>query len=65
MEAVSWIAPRHCGESPHSSRSHSVTTCSTSVRAGADCHVIPSAATPLLAMSPSTDASEALLGNQP
>ena len=65
VDAVSWIAPRHCGDSPQRSRSQSVTTCSTSVSAGADCHVMPRAATPPEAMSPSTDASEALLGNQP
>ena len=65
MEAVSWMAPRHSGASPQRSRSQSVTTCSTSVSAGADCQVMPRAATPPEAMSPSTEESEALLGNQP
>jgi hypothetical protein len=40
---VSRITPCHDSGSAVSSRSHSTMTASTSVNAGADCHVIPSA----------------------
>ncbi len=59
------MTPRHDAGSAVSSRSHSTTTSSTSVSAGADCQVMPSAPIPEVARSPSTDASDALEGNQP
>ena len=40
------MTPCHDGGSPVSSRSHSTTTSSTSVSAGADCQVMPSAPSP-------------------
>ena len=65
VDAVSWMTPFHDPGSAVSSRSQSTTTSSTSVSAGADCHVIPSAPSPDEARSPSTEARDALEGNQP
>ena len=59
------MTPFQVAGSPVSSRSHPTTTSSTSVSAGADCHVIPSAPSPPAARSPSTEARDALAGNQP
>ena len=65
VDAVSWMTPRHDAGSAVSSRSHSTTTSSTSVSAGADCQVMPSAPSPAVARSPSAELSVALDGNQP
>jgi hypothetical protein len=59
------MTPFHDSGNAVSSRSHSTTTSSTSVSAGADCQVIPSAPSPEVARSPSTEARDALDGNQP
>ena len=65
MDAVSWMTPFHDPGSPVSSRSHSTTTSSTSVSAGADCQVMPSAPIPALARSPRAELRVELAGNQP
>ena len=65
MEALSEMTPFQDSGSAVSSRSHSAMTSSTSVSAGADCQVIPSDPSPEAARSPSTEAREALDGNQP
>ena len=65
MDAVSWMTPFHDPGSPVSSRSHSTTTSSTSVSAGADCHVMPSVPRLEVARSPSAELRVALDGNQP
>jgi hypothetical protein len=44
VEAVSWITPLHASDSPSISRIQSVTTSSSSVSAGLDCHARPSTA---------------------
>ena len=59
------MAPRQPSGSPVSRRSQAHTTSSTSVSAGADCQVMPSAPSPEEARSPSTEARPALAGNQP
>src|SRR5215467_10014082 len=56
------MVPRQPGGSAVSSASQRQTTSSTSVSAGADCQLIPSAPRPEEARSPSTEASEALEG---
>ena len=58
------MTPFHDSGSAVSSRSHSTTTSSTSVRAGADCHVMPSAPSPEAARSPSTEL-EGRVGREP
>ena len=65
VDAVSWMTPFHDSGSAVSSRSHSTTTSSTSVSAGADCQVMPSAPSPAVARSPSAELRVALDGNQP
>ena len=59
------MAPFQPSGMPHSSRIHSTTTSSTSVRAGADCHERPSAPSPAVATSPSTAPRSELAGNHP
>ena len=48
VEAVSWITPLQAGERPTICRSQSVTTSSTSVTAGLDCHESPITPKPVL-----------------
>ena len=65
VDAVSCMVPRHCSLKPVSWRSQSHTTSSSSVSAGQLSQEMPSVPSPELAMSPSTEASAALEGNQP
>ena len=62
---MSWIVPDQASDSPVSCRIQSQTTSSTSVRAGQLSQEMPSPPRPDEARSPSTEAREALDGNQP
>ena len=48
LDAVSWMTPLHAGDRPTICRIQSVTTSSTSVRAGLDCQDSPSTPRPVL-----------------
>jgi len=48
LEAVSEMTPLHAGDRPTICRIQSVTTSSTSVSAGLDCHERPSTPRPVL-----------------
>ena len=60
--AESWITPVNPAPSPTICLSQSMTTSSTSVAAGLVCQLMAWAASPLLAMSASTEARSALAG---
>ena len=62
VEAVSWITPLQAEDSPSICRSQSVTTSSTSVTAGLDCHESPITPSPVLTRSPRIPAGSALAG---
>jgi hypothetical protein len=61
-EAVSWITPLKVSGRPSRSRSQSVVTCSSSVKAGLACQLRPMTARPVLSMSPRTAESEPAVG---
>ena len=65
VDAVSWMTPRHAGDRPTICRTQSVVTSSSSVSAGADCQVRPSAPRPVLAKSPRTDERLPPVGKKP
>ena len=62
VEAVSWMTPLKAGESPSICLSQSVTTSSTSVTAGLDCHESPITPSPVETRSPRIPACSALAG---
>ena len=62
---MSLIVPCQASDNPTNCRIQSHTTSSTSVRAGLDCQLIPSAPSPVDMRSPSVDDSDTLAGKNP